>query len=61
MYELRNLALLTRGSSPVPLRAMEITSYFPNKDTDWLTTAILHKLLKRTTAREALISCRVKK
>lgn len=61
MYELRNPALLTGGSSPVLLRAMEITSYFPNRDTDWLTTAILHKWLQRTAASEALIAGRAKK
>lgn len=43
MYELRGPGLRTGGSSPVLLRAVEITSYFPNKDTGWLTAAILHK------------------
>lgn len=61
MYEVRNPALLTGGNSPVLLRPMEITSYFPNKDTDCLTMAILHKRLQRTTAREALIARRAKK
>lgn len=55
MYVLRNPALLTGGSSPVLLRAVEIASDFPNKDTDWLTMAVFHNLLKRTAAREKIL------